>query len=109
MAQGVTLVNKTGEALESIVSAVKEINSHIAAIVVSSREQSTGLQEINAAVSTMDQATQQNAAMVEEQTAASHTLAHEASGLNALVAQFRFSEAVSSGRAIAHSPLRMAG
>lgn len=109
VAQGVTLVNKTGEALESIVSAVKEINSHIAAIVVSSREQSTGLQEINAAVSTMDQATQQNAAMVEEQTAASHTLAHEASGLNALVAQFRFSEAVSSGRAIAHSPLRMAG
>ncbi|UIJ83233.1 methyl-accepting chemotaxis protein [Rhizobium leguminosarum] len=109
VAQGVTLVNQTGAALETIVSAVKEINGHVGAIVVSSREQSTGLQEINSAVSTMDQATQQNAAMVEEQTAASHTLAHEARELNALVAQFRFMAAVSSGRTINPSPLRMAG
>lgn len=59
------------------------------AIVLAAREQSTGLQEINTAVNTMDQGTQQNAAMVEEQTAASHGLANEAAELNALLAQFK--------------------
>jgi methyl-accepting chemotaxis protein len=89
---GVTLVNQTGEALEVIVRDVQEINSNIEAIVRASREQSTGLQEINTAVNTMDQGTQQNAAMVEEQTAASHGLASEAATLNELLAQFRIAE-----------------
>lgn len=89
---GVTLVNQTGEALEVIVRDVQEINRNIEAIVRASREQSTGLQEINTAVNTMDQGTQQNAAMVEEQTAASHGLASEAATLNELLAQFRIAE-----------------
>jgi methyl-accepting chemotaxis protein len=86
---GVALVDESGEALETIVREVQEINGHVNAIVTSAREQSTGLQEINTAVNTMDQGTQQNAAMVEEQTAASHGLAAEAAALNALLAQFR--------------------
>ncbi|WP_439616586.1 methyl-accepting chemotaxis protein McpU [Shinella sp.] len=86
---GVALVDETGAALEAIVREVQEINGHVNAIVLSAREQSTGLQEINTAVNTMDQGTQQNAAMVEEQTAASHGLATEAAALNALLAQFR--------------------
>ncbi|OJF93985.1 methyl-accepting chemotaxis protein [Pararhizobium antarcticum] len=86
---GVTLVGETGKALEVIVSEVQEINGHINAIVTATREQSVGLQEINTAVNTMDQGTQQNAAMVEEQTAASHGLAAEAAALNALLAQFK--------------------
>ncbi len=86
---GVALVDETGAALETIVREVQEINGHVNAIVTSAREQSTGLQEINTAVNTMDQGTQQNAAMVEEQTAASHGLAAEAAALNALLAQFR--------------------
>ncbi|CAN7201395.1 MULTISPECIES: methyl-accepting chemotaxis protein [Ensifer] len=85
---GVTLVGDTGKALETIVAEVQEINKHVSAIVTATREQSTGLQEINTAVNTMDQGTQQNAAMVEEQTAASHGLASEAASLNALLAQF---------------------
>ncbi|NML74568.1 HAMP domain-containing protein [Rhizobium sp. S-51] len=85
---GVALVGETGSELEKIVSAVQEISQHVSAIVTASREQSTGLQEINTAVNTMDQGTQQNAAMVEEQTAASHSLATEAAALNALLAQF---------------------
>ena len=85
---GVTLVGETGQSLQAIVSEVQEINTHISAIVTSTREQSTGLQEINTAVNTMDQGTQQNAAMVEEQTAASHGLASEAAALNDLLAQF---------------------
>ena len=86
---GVALVDETGAALEAIVREVQEINGHVNAIVLAAREQSTGLQEINTAVNTMDQGTQQNAAMVEEQTAASHGLASEAAALNALLAQFR--------------------
>ena len=85
---GVNLVGETGRALEVIVSEVQEINRHITAIVESSREQSVGLQEINTAVNTMDQGTQQNAAMVEQSTAASHSLAKEAAALNQLITQF---------------------
>ncbi|MFB9792210.1 methyl-accepting chemotaxis protein [Shinella granuli] len=90
---GVSLVDETGAALEAIVREVQEINGHVNAIVLAAREQSTGLQEINTAVNTMDQGTQQNAAMVEEQTAASHGLASEAAALTALLAQFRLDRA----------------
>ena len=86
---GVSLVGETGKALELIVSEVQEINRHVGAIVTATREQSTGLQEINTAVNNMDQGTQKNAAMVEEQTAASHALAREAAALNELLQQFR--------------------
>ncbi|WP_244483809.1 methyl-accepting chemotaxis protein McpU [Rhizobium sp. Root482] len=89
---GVALVGETGKSLQVIVSEVQEINGHIGAIVTATREQSIGLQEINTAVNTMDQGTQQNAAMVEEQTAASHGLASEAAALNELLAQFRLGE-----------------
>ncbi|OWV72180.1 chemotaxis protein [Rhizobium sp. R634] len=86
---GVSLVGETGKALDSIVHEVQEINQHVHAIAEASREQSIGLQEINTAVNTMDQGTQQNAAMVEQSTAASHSLATEAAALNNLLGQFR--------------------
>ncbi len=86
---GVSLVDQTGTALTAIVSEVRVINQHVAAIVTASREQSTGLQEINTAINTIDQGTQQNAAMVEEQTAASHGLASEAAALRGLLTQFK--------------------
>ena len=70
--RGVFLVGRTGEALEQIVAQVADINTNVAAIVKAAREQTTGLKEINIAVNTMDQGTQQNAAMVEQSTAASH-------------------------------------
>ena len=86
---GVTLVGETGKSLEAIVFQVQEINQHVMAIVRSTQEQSTGLNEISAAVNTIDQGTQKNAAMVEESTAASHALASEATALSALLGQFR--------------------
>ncbi|MBX4959396.1 HAMP domain-containing protein [Rhizobium lentis] len=86
---GVTLVGETGKALEAIVAEVQEINRNVNAIVTATREQSIGLQEINTAVNNMDQGTQQNAAMVEQQTAASHALAQEASALDELLRQFK--------------------
>ncbi|MCA0343293.1 MAG: methyl-accepting chemotaxis protein, partial [Proteobacteria bacterium] len=102
---GVSLVDETGAALEAIVREVQEINGHVNAIVLAAREQSTGLQEINTAVNTMDQGTQQNAAMVEEQTAASHGLAGEAAALSALLAQFKLG---SGGAGYAATPARRA-
>jgi methyl-accepting chemotaxis protein len=86
---GVSLVGETGTALQAIVGQVQEINRHVHAIAEAAREQSIGLQEINTAVNTMDQSTQQNAAMVEETTAASHGLAGEVMALTELLSQFK--------------------
>ena len=94
--EGVQLVGETGKALETIVSEVQEINRHVTAIVESAQEQSAGLQQINTAVNQMDQDTQKNAAMVEESTAASHSLAREVTSLNQLLAQFKLSSGVAS-------------
>ena len=87
--QGVNLVGETGKALDAIVTEVHEINRHVQAIAEASREQSLGLQEISTAVNTIDQGTQQNAAMVEESTAASHSLAKDAEALMSLLGQFQ--------------------
>ncbi len=86
---GVALVGETGAALQAIIEDVQEINGHVLAIVEASREQSTALGEINTAVGTIDQGTQQNAAMVEETSAASVNLATQAEQLKALLATFR--------------------
>jgi len=85
---GVTLVGDTGRALQEIVGQVLRVDDNVGAIVEASKEQATGLKEINTAVNTMDQGTQQNAAMVEETTAAAHSLAHEAEQLFQMLSQF---------------------
>jgi methyl-accepting chemotaxis protein len=87
--QGVKLVHETGSALHLIVKEVADIREAVTAIAAGANEQATGLQEINKAVGQMDQITQQNAAMVEESAASSHTLANEADKLNAHVARFQ--------------------
>jgi methyl-accepting chemotaxis protein len=87
--QGVRLVSQAGAALAEILGQVAEIDDLVADISSSAREQSTGLIEVNAAVNQMDQVTQQNAAMVEEATAASHALSKEATELETLVGRFR--------------------
>ena len=86
---GVSLVNRTGEALTTIESQVLKINEAIQAIVTGAREQATGLAEINSAVNQMDQVTQQNAAMVEETNAATQGLSAEAVRLEGLVRRFK--------------------
>ena len=83
-----SLVNETGEALAAIVVEVQEINEHVEAIVGAAREQSTGLQEINLSINTIDEGTQQNAAMAEESTAASHTLAEDVVKIDDLLNEF---------------------
>ena len=92
--RGVKLVGQTGEALSGIVGKVAEITDQISEIARSSREQATGLTQVNTAVNQMDQVTQQNAAMVEEDTAAAANLRGEASELSQLVGRFRIGEQV---------------
>ncbi len=89
VATGVRLVGETGKALGRIVEQVERLNSLVSEIAASAQEQATGLAEVNAAVNQMDQVTQQNAAMVEEATAASHSLLAEAEELSRLVSQFQ--------------------
>lgn len=88
VSEGVELVSSTGEGLAAIAGVVNALNEHMNAITSAAQEQSTGLGEINTAVNRMDQATQQNAAMVEEMTAASAGLAQEAENLAELLRQF---------------------
>jgi methyl-accepting chemotaxis protein len=90
---GVKLVTATGEALKVIGEHVVSINGQLDAIATSAREQSVGLSEVNTAVNQMDQTTQQNAAMVEQATAASASLASEADRLRQLISQFQLGNA----------------
>lgn len=89
---GATLVSKTGESLLSIVGRVAQIDDVVREISAATQEQATALREVNTAINQMDQTTQQNAAMVEETTAASHALAGEAETLAELVKRFRLRE-----------------
>lgn len=86
---GVKLVNETGKSLDRIMGQVSEITTIVSQIAVGAKEQSVGLGEVNMAITQMDQVTQQNAAMVEETTAASHSLSQETEQLAQLVGQFR--------------------
>lgn len=95
---GVDLVSRTGQSLQQIVKEVEEIDGNVRAIVEAAREQATGLQEINTAVNSIDQGTQQNAAMVEESTAASYSLGKEVSALNELLGQFTLQSGRSQAR-----------
>lgn len=101
VSNGVDLVGQTGDALREIVGQVGQIHVNVAAIVEAAREQATGLAEINQAVNLMDQATQKNAAMVEETTAASHGLAREADILRELLTQFRLGSGSPSATTLA--------
>lgn len=90
---GVSLVDAAGQSLKSMVSDVREVSRHVTAIVSSSHEQSNALKEINHAVSSMDQGTQKNAAMVEQTTTTSIGLANEADQLDRLIRQFNLGTA----------------
>ena len=96
--EGVALVGETGSALTRISAQVLSVNKLIQDISASAREQSAGLQEINVAVNNMDQVTQQNAAMVEETTAAANLLNDEAHGLRDMVMRFTVSRAGETSR-----------
>jgi len=105
--EGVSLVGQTGEALERIVAQVGRINGIVRDIAGSAQEQSVSLQQVNSAVNTMDHTTQQNAAMVEQATAATYSLAQETEELVRLISAFKIGVA-GHPTAIRHAGYRLA-
>ena len=93
---GNTLVAQAGQTMNDIVVAIKRVTDIMAEIAAASAEQSTGIEEVNGAVSQMDEMTQQNAALVEEAAAAAEALQDQASVLSQAVAVFKFEGAASA-------------
>ena len=89
---GNALVDDAGRQMEEIVAAVRHVADIMNEITAASQEQSTGIEEINRAIATMDEMTQQNAALVEEAAAASAAMQQRASSLGQAVAAFDLSD-----------------
>ena len=100
---GSVLVAQSGQTLEQIVSAVKKVSDIIAEIAAASREQSSGIEQVNRAVMSMDEMTQQNAALVEEATASSKGMADQARALNEILSRYQVDALLTTG---ARAPLR---
>jgi methyl-accepting chemotaxis protein len=90
--EGTKLVDDSGKVLGQIVAGVKKVTDVMADIASSSREQSSGIEQVNRAITMMDDVTQQNAALVEEASAAAQALTEQASNLSKLIARFRVGE-----------------
>ena len=87
---GSLLVTQSGQTLEQIVISVKKVSDIVAEIAAASREQSLGIEQVGRAVMQMDELTQQNAALVEQATAASQGMTTEAGSLNEMMARYDF-------------------
>jgi len=103
---GVVLVRQSGEALTGIAGRIEEITTLMSEIRASTQEQAVGLAEVNTAVNQMDQVTQQNAAMVEQSTAASLSLSREAAELAELVGRFETSQVAAAPSPIHKAPIQ---
>ncbi|MET3432117.1 methyl-accepting chemotaxis protein [Herbaspirillum seropedicae] len=89
VASGSRLVTQAGHTMEEVVASVRRVTGIVTEISAASREQSEGLQQISQAISTMDESTQQNAALVEQAAAASQSLQDQAVNLAQVVGVFR--------------------
>ncbi len=87
--QGSALVNESGEKLGEIVNSVKKVTDIVSEIAAASSEQASGIEQVNTAITQMDDMTQQNAALVEEAAAASKSMEEQASALSKQMEFFR--------------------
>ncbi|MEC4727964.1 methyl-accepting chemotaxis protein [Shewanella sp. D64] len=94
---GTQLVNQSGETLQDIVQAVTKVADMISQISIASDQQSSGIQEVNKAISQMDEMTQQNAALVEQVSAAGDAMAEQARNMKSQLSFFQAQEMTSSG------------
>ncbi len=92
VADGSQLVTDSGQTLGEIVTSVKKVSDIVAEIAAASREQSSGIEQVNRAVMQMDQITQQNAALVEETIASSQVMTGQVRDLNETLARFKLGE-----------------
>jgi len=97
--QGVDLVNRAGGSLGEIVDQIKRVVDIVADIATASTEQATGLERINHALTQMDEATQQNSALVEENAATAKTLEDQSGAVQERLSAFHYGAARSAARA----------
>ena len=98
---GSTLVNQSGSTLAEIVGAVEKVAIMIQDVTNAALEQNSGISQINQAITQMDEMTQQNAALVEETSAASRAMSEEATNMNQLISFFRMGGHMAVGSALA--------
>jgi methyl-accepting chemotaxis protein len=102
---GVALVNKAGASLADIVTSIRKVAAIVSDIANASAEQSSGIEQINKALTQMDEVTQQNSALVEENAATAKTLEQQARSMDRRVASFRLrSDAARAGAAVDNRP-----
>jgi methyl-accepting chemotaxis protein len=94
---GAELVNESGETLEQIVLGVKKVGDIIAEIAAASAEQASGIDQVNQAITSMDEVTQQNAALAEQTSAASASLYERAREMETMMASFALPPALQTG------------
>jgi len=92
VAEGSALVNQAGATMGEIVASVQRVTDIMAEISAASQEQSAGIEQVNQTVMQMDETTQQNAALVEEATAAARSMEEQAGHLTDAVALFKLDE-----------------
>jgi methyl-accepting chemotaxis protein len=97
--EGVELVNKAGASLAEIVESIKKVAGIVSDIAAASAEQSSGIDQVNTALTQMDEVTQQNSALVEENAATAKTLEHQSAAMNERVGAFKIMDAPSRGEA----------
>jgi methyl-accepting chemotaxis protein len=97
--EGVQLVNQAGSALVEIVESIKEVAGIVSEIASASQEQATGIEEVNKALNQMDEATQQNSALVEENAATAKTLEQQAEAMNERISFFSLGQAQAVAKA----------
>jgi len=102
---GVDLVNRAGTALNEIVGSIGKVAGIVQEISSASQEQASGVQEINQSITSMDEMTQQNSALVEESTAAARILSDQAGRLGELMDFFKFDDVELSRRVPAPKPV----
>ena len=101
---GSELVNRSGQTLSEIVGSVKRVTDIIAEIAAASNEQTTGIDQVNKAVTQMDQVVQSNAAQTEELSSTAQAMATQAQELQALVARFKLDDGKTAARAAVIAP-----
>jgi methyl-accepting chemotaxis protein len=109
-AEGTSQVEQAGKTMQEIVSSVQRVTDIMGEITAASVEQSSGIDQVNQAVTSMDEVTQQNAALVEEAAAAAESLVEQAESLIDVVSAFKLSGGNSSSTSKSNSrePVRLA-
>ncbi|HYB65218.1 MAG TPA: methyl-accepting chemotaxis protein [Steroidobacteraceae bacterium] len=99
--EGSQLVTQSGQTLDHIVTSVKKVSDIVGEIAGASREQSAGIEQVNKAVVQLDEMTQQNAALVEQASAASQSMADQAKSLSHMMERYKVSAQAAAAAAAA--------